>query len=160
MRQKALLTLLLALAWTMPALAQTVALRWSAKDGHSLAERTLDLAALDALPQMEIVTSTPWTEGIKRFTGPTLLDLARLTGFDPATVRVAALNDFVSSIPATDWKENSIVFSTRLDGKSIRVRENGPFWIMYPINKRGEFAQLNYRSRMVWQVKSLDFVVE
>lgn len=160
MLHKALLTLLLALAWTMPAPAQTVALRWSAKDGHSLAERTLDLAALDALPQGEIVTTTPWTEGAKRFTGPKLLDLARLTGFDPAAVLVVALNDFISSIPASDWKENGIVFSTRLDGKSMRVRDYGPFWIMYPIDQKPEFLQLNYRPRMVWQVKSLDFVVE
>ncbi|TCT07908.1 hypothetical protein [Aquabacter spiritensis] len=133
---------------------------WHTRDGRLLAEQTLDLGALDAMPQVDIVTSTPWTEGAKRFSGPAMARLAGLAGLSPVSVRVTAMNDYVAVIPAADWKDAPIVLATRLDGKVMRVRDKGPFWIMYPIDARPEFLQLNYRARMVWQVKSLDFVVE
>ncbi|WP_127092093.1 hypothetical protein [Aquabacter cavernae] len=151
----------LLLAWlSIPAAAQSVLVRWAGKDGKVLSQQELTLAALDALPQASIETSTPWEDGRRHFTGPLLASIATLSGRDPSEVQVGALNDYRMSIPAEDWRHNGALFSTRIDGNVIRIKDKGPFWIMYPIDSDAKFRQAYYKARMVWQVKSLDFVVE
>lgn len=160
MLRTALVVGLLAVWLSLPAAAQSVLVRWAGKDGKVLSQQELSLAALDSLPQAGIETSTPWGEERLRFTGPLLASIATLGGYDPREVEVSALNDYRMTIPAEDWKANGALFSTRIDGKILRVKDKGPFWIMYPIDTNAKFRQAYYKARMVWQVKSLDFVVE
>lgn len=160
MSRTAVLAGLLAAWLTFPAAAQSVLVRWAGKDGAVLAQRELTVADLDALPQGRIETSTPWTEGRHSFTGPPLAEIAALGGEDPIEVRATALNDYFMTLPAEDWKQNGALFSTRIDEKLLRVKDKGPFWIMYPIESDAKFRQAYYKARMVWQVKNLDFLVE
>ncbi len=159
MSRTAVITSLLVLWLTLPAAAQAVLVRWAGADGKVVEQRELTLRDLDALPQAAIETSTPWTEGVRRFTGPPLSAIATLGGQSPKEVRVAALNDYVMTLPAEDWTQNGALFSTRINGTIIRVKDKGPFWIMYPLDRDARFKQAMYKSRMVWQVKSLDFLV-
>ncbi|WP_371347750.1 hypothetical protein [Ancylobacter sp. IITR112] len=155
--------LLLALvAWTAPdsARAQDLTLRWLGSDGKVALEKTLNLAQLDALPQVTIDTGTPWTQNVQRFTGPSLGVLAALGGRPVREAKVMALNDYVAPIPAEDWKEHGAILTTRIDGQTMRIREKGPFWVMYPIDSDPVLRQQYYQSRMVWQVKSIDFIAQ
>lgn len=70
MLRMALIAGLLALGHPASAAAQAVLVRWAGQDGTVVAQRELTLADLDALPQAAIDTSTPWSEGVVRFTGP------------------------------------------------------------------------------------------
>lgn len=151
---------LIAIGLSLPAAAQSVLVRWAGKDGKVLSQQELSLAALDALPQASIETTTPWGTGLQRFTGPLLASIATMGGYNPHAVNVSALNDYRMTIPAKDWTENGALFSTRIDEKVIRVKDKGPFWIMYPIDSDPKFRQAYYKAHMVWQVKSLDFLVE
>lgn len=148
---------LVCLAVTDSARADELTLRWLGADGQVALEKTLTLAEIDRLPQVTIDTSTPWTDGLKRFTGPSLGALAALGGRPVREAKVMALNDYVAPIPAEDWKEHGAILTTRIDGKTMRVRDKGPFWVMYPIDSDPALRQQYYQSRMVWQVKSIDF---
>jgi len=139
--------------------AASLLVRWLDGSGAVLVERNLSLAALDDSPQSEIVTVTPWTVGEQHFAGPSLEVLASLASLKPDSVHVLALNDYSADIPAADWRQG-IILATRLNGETMRVRDKGPFWVMYPISSNPEFARQIYQARMVWQVKQLDFFVK
>lgn len=128
--------------------------------GDMLLQRTLDLAALDALPQARVMTHTPWTHGLQAFTGPSLATLAALSGKKVKEVRITSLGDWSATIPASDWQKQDVILASRLNGETMRVRDKGPYWIMYPIDARRDLDTQMYQARMVWQVKSLEFVVE
>ena len=80
MSRTAVITSLLVLWLSLPAAAQAVLVRWAGADGKVVEQRELTLRDLDALPQAAIETSTPWTEGVRRFTGPPLSAIATLGG--------------------------------------------------------------------------------
>ncbi|WP_341991016.1 hypothetical protein [Azorhizobium sp. AG788] len=128
--------------------------------GQLLFERALDLAALDALPQARILTHTPWTHGMQAFTGPSLSTLAALGGRAVKEVRITSLGDWSATIPASDWQGQGVILASRLNGDTMRVRDKGPYWIMYPIDGRRDLDTQMYQARMVWQVKALEFVVQ
>ncbi len=142
-----------------PAIAASgdLVLQWHAKDGSLVAERTLDLAAVEALPQVEFTTETPWTSGDQRFSGPSLGTLAALGGVPVSSARIIALNDYEMDVPAEDWETNGAILATRLNGENMRVAEKGPYWVMYPISSDSKLNTQFYHGRMVWQVKSIDF---
>ena len=140
--------------------ASDLALRWLKADGSLVAERALDLAGLDALPQRVISTGTPWTKGRHTFAGPPLAALAALAGLPATSATVIALNEYSASLPRQDWSEKGAVLASRQDGRTMRIRDKGPYWVMFPIDDSREFDSEKYRSRMVWQVRSIDFLVE
>lgn len=149
-----------------PAFAGTVSedtaldVRWTGPGGAVLAERRLDRAALDALPQAEIRTETPWTTGPQTFAGPslaTLAGLAALPGHPVTDALVVAINDYSATIPATDWQARTVVLASRHNGQPMRVRENGPYWVVYPLSGEPALNTQAYHARMVWQVNAITF---
>jgi hypothetical protein len=140
-----------------PALAAEVAVSWIGADGTAVATRTMDLEAFDALTQVDIVTSTPWTEGKHRFSGPTLASLATLAGGTAVRAVLHALNDFTADVPSEDWTTLGIILATRIDGKVPRVYEKGPYWLMYPVDTLPQPLEQKFASRMIWQVDAVTF---
>ncbi|MGU3496080.1 hypothetical protein ACLBXM_18720 [Xanthobacteraceae bacterium A53D] len=130
------------------------------RTGEVLTERTFDLSGLDALPQSKILTRTPWTHGVQDFTGPSIAELARLGPFPVREVRAYSLGDWSATIPLSDWQRQTVILASRLNGATMRVRDKGPYWIMYPIDGRRDLDAQMYQARMIWQVKALEFVVE
>jgi hypothetical protein len=151
---------LVAATGTASAADVTVDLRWITADGTVVAEKTLDLAALDALPQQTFSTATPWTTGVQEFSGPPLGELAALGGQSVVKAEVTALNDYSAEVPAEDWQEHGAVLVSRQNGETMRVRDKGPFWVLYPIDSDPALDSQLYHARMVWQVREIDFVVE
>lgn len=137
-----------------------VELRWLAAGGSVLATRTLDLQALEAMEQQRIETSTPWSDGIQIFTGPSLADIAELEPFSALQARVTALNDYSAEIPASDFEDFDPILATRHNGEQMRIRDKGPFWVMYPIDREAALDQQVFHARMVWQVRSIDFIAD
>ena len=134
-------------------------LRWLNPAKMVVAEMTLDTDRLDSFPQKTIETTTPWTEGVQRFSGPTLSYLAGLGGPAPTEALVIALNDYLITLPSSDWKRWDPILATRHKGVRMPVREKGPFWVIYPIDQDPVLITQLYRSRMVWQVNKIDFLV-
>ncbi|MQT13516.1 hypothetical protein [Segnochrobactrum spirostomi] len=143
-----------------PAFAQDLDLDWKTADGQVLKSETLDLKALDTLPQATIKTSTPWTQGVQTFSGPTLSAIAALGGRPVKEADVVALNDYSIVIPAQDWKKYTVVLASRHNGATMRVRDKGPLWVIYPLDTFSELEKQETNARMVWQVAHITFVVE
>ena len=140
--------------------ADELSLRWQSASGDVLAERRLSLDELDALPQLTVETSTPWTDGKNAFSGLSLADLAALApAGEVISADLVALNDYMASVPAEDWQSLPLVLASRMNGKTIPVYEKGPFWLIYPVDELDKPLAQAYVARMVWQVASITFHV-
>lgn len=141
--------------------AAELMLRWVDSNGTVIVERLLTAEEIEAMPQQEFTTDTPWTDVPTRFAGPALADIIALGGKATANAHVVALNDYAADIPAEDWVDYGPILAVRVDGDLMKVRDKGPFWVMYPIDNNPSVLNTElYHSRMVWQVKNIDFLVQ
>ena len=153
--------LALALLGAQAASAADLVLRWVKADGSVVSEKTLTTKEVEALPQTSFATNTPWTTKVTEFTGPELAELVKLGPGNAVSANVIALNDYTSEVPAEDWVEHGATLAVRTDGELMKIRDKGPYWLMYPIDSDPRVLNTQlYHSRMVWQVKSIEFVVE
>ena len=114
-----------------------------------------DMAMLEALESHEGTMETPWTEGKVTFKGPLGRALLAAVGSAGKTARITALNDYSASVPIQDFKDHDVIFATRMDGKTMSVREKGPLFLIYPFDQDASLYNEEYFSRSVWQIKSI-----
>ncbi|WP_238946261.1 molybdopterin-dependent oxidoreductase [Vandammella animalimorsus] len=122
----------------------------------------LDLTEQDllALPQVEVRTSTSWTDGVRSFQGPLLRDVLKLAGRerDVQNMHLLAksLNDYHAQIPASDaWKWN-VIIALRMNGHPLSRRDKGPLWIIYPRDSHAELKRPHYDHRWPWQLHLIE----
>ena len=115
-----------------------------------------DRAALEALPQHELSTSTPWTDGVSAFEGPLLCDLLARVGAQGSVLRAKAINDYVIDIPVSDCERYPVILALKRDGKELSRRDMGPVWIVYPRDDYPELRLETINARWVWQLIELE----
>jgi hypothetical protein len=125
--------------------------------GSSAAGRVdFDMARLEALPQHEITTESPWYVGPHVFTGPLLRDVLAAAGARGTKLRAVALNDYKIEIPAEDAKQFDMIVARLVDGKPMPVRDKGPLFIIYPFDSSAELRSEPYYSRSAWQLRTIE----
>ncbi|TNC70914.1 hypothetical protein FHG71_12880 [Rubellimicrobium roseum] len=115
-----------------------------------------DLALLDALPQRDTITATPWHEGRPRFSGPTIASVLGAAGATGSSLRIVALNDYAAEMPMEDARGIPVILATRIDGQEISVRDKGPLFVIYPFDERPDLFNEVYFGRSVWQVSRVE----
>jgi len=115
-----------------------------------------DQAMIEALPQRETRTSTPWFEGPQLFTGPLLSDLMAAAGASGSELRVVAINDYAASMPWADIESFPVILAIRHNGQTMSVRDKGPLFVIYPFDEQPELANELYFARSVWQVAAIE----
>lgn len=119
-------------------------------------EMQFDRAMLEALPQHEFDTGTPWTEGSSHYRGPLMRDLLASLDSESDTVHVAALNGYEAEIPVSDFYDYDVILALAKDGSAIPIREYGPLWVLYPFDQDEAMLSEKIRFRAVWQVMLID----
>jgi hypothetical protein len=114
-----------------------------------------DQAMLDSLPQTEVATETPWTQGMITFSGVSLGALLDLAGAKGTTISATALNDYSVDIPVADAANPRVILATRKNGALMPVRDKGPLWVIYPLSDHTGAAAEETHSKMIWQLKQL-----
>ena len=114
-----------------------------------------DLAMLEALGTTETFTETPWTKELGQFEGPLARTLMAYVGATGTEITVRALNDYVSTVPVTDFLDHDVILATRRDGKIMHVRDMGPFYITYPFTDNPKLLNEVNLSRSVWQLREM-----
>lgn len=138
-------------AFALPVAAQTVLT--VSNDDSSL---EYDLAALQALPQVEYATKNAFIDGSSVFSGPLLRDVLSSSNLlDDEMVRMVAINDYEISFPISDALEFDVIIATQMDGAPMSVREKGPLWVMYPISSDPKLEDSIYKGRIIWQLEEI-----
>lgn len=123
---------------------------------NSDAAADFDTAMLANLETRTTKTSSPWYDGVHAFSGALGSAFLDAVGANGTTLRVTALNDYVTEIPVSDFRDYAVVLATSLDGKSLSVRDKGPIFIIYPFDEKSELSNETYYGRSAWQVKSIE----
>lgn len=108
-----------------------------------------------ALPQGEIVTETPWTNGRTRFNGPLLKAVLDEVGCRGATLILTALNNYSVKIPVKDAATYPVILALTSNGTPMSIRDRGPLWVIYPWSDHPELKSETYYARSIWQLKSI-----
>ncbi|WP_158300858.1 molybdopterin-dependent oxidoreductase [Chromobacterium sp. ATCC 53434] len=116
----------------------------------------LDRASLDRLPQRDIVTATDWTP-LGTFRGPLLRDLLTLVGAHGSQVKFYGEDDYNITIPLSDFSRYDAILASGWNGRSLRLEDYGPFWVMYPL-PRMSAAETGgtFPSKLIWQVTRME----
>lgn len=115
-----------------------------------------DQAMLDALPQRDTRTTTPWYDGAHVFSGPTFSDLLAAVGAKGTMLRVTAINDYSVEMPIAELTKHPVILASRLDGELMSVRDKGPLFVIYPFDEVPELVNEMSFSRSVWQVRQIE----
>ncbi len=118
----------------------------------------LDMAALEALPQVSFATSTVWTDGTHQFSGVPLKALLAAQGITGGAVKAIALNDYSVTIPVDSLEDTAPILATRIDGKTFSRREKGPIWLIYPFDAAERFRTELIFGRSIWQLRRLEAI--
>ena len=128
----------------------------SQHNGPNVAE--FDLAMLNALPESQIVTKTPWHSAPAKFSGPALKTILNTVDSKGKSFRLTAQDRYEASIPIEDLDNFGPVLALRMDGKNLSVRSRGPVLLMYPFDSYPQIDTDIYYGRSVWQL--IHIVVE
>jgi hypothetical protein len=115
-----------------------------------------DLAMIEALPQREIVTKTPWYDGPQTFSGPLLRDLMAAVGAAGSALRVVAINDYAVEIPMSDVTSYPVILATRHAGAPMSVRDKGPLFVVFAFDEVPALVNELYFARSAWQVRRIE----
>ncbi len=115
-------------------------------------EAPFDLAMLEALPGRVTTTATPWHDGVNEFSGPLASALLDSLGADGATLRLIAINEYFADIPTEQLRDYPVIIATRINGEPISARNNGPLFLIYPLDEFPELFNEETFSRSVWQI--------
>lgn len=111
---------------------------------------------LEKLGVASVKTSTPWTKASATFEGVYLKDVLSAAGAKTGQVKAVALNDYASSLPASDAYAHNVLLAYKMNGKRLSVRDKGPLWIVYPFDMDPSLKREVIYSRSVWQLKRLE----
>nr|WP_175428764.1 oxidoreductase [Azospirillum argentinense] len=115
-----------------------------------------DLAGLQALGTVEVATSTPWTDGIRKFRGVEVSRILDAAGARGGFVNAVAANDYRVRIPVEDFRRFGVIAAFEMDGVRLSPRDKGYLWIVYPRDRHPELMQKSYNERWIWQLKAIE----
>lgn len=115
-----------------------------------------DREMLENMGLEAVVTHTPWDKGLVKYEGVPMAKLMDEVGAKGETVRIRALNDYVTLIPLEDFRQHNVILAIRRDGKYMPIRDKGPLFVIYPFDSDPALNSQVYYARSAWQVKSID----
>jgi len=112
-----------------------------------------DYAMLEQLPHQSFVTNTPYTDGAHEYRGPRLERVAKLAGIETRQLTATALNKYNVELDEKALKH--AILAIRQDGKKMRIRNKGPIWLMFPLDRSSELNVPEIHQQMIWQLRSI-----
>lgn len=121
-------------------------------------EAHFDREMLLGLTQHEVMTSTPWHDGANHFSGPLARDLLEAVGARGVALNVTALNDYSARVPVADLKDFDVILAMSMNGQTLRVRDHGPLFLIYPFDQHPGLMREEILLRSVWQINRIEII--
>lgn len=118
---------------------------------------TLDHQAIvDQFPVTEFTTQLPWFEQSRHFSGFKVSDLLdHLSINDASAVSFIALNDYGATTVIEDIQRYQPIVAYQMDHKNIKIRNKGPYWLVFNLDKHQQLDHPAYHAQMVWQIDEI-----
>lgn len=139
---------------TLAAPTGKVILTISGKIGAYNAGETarFDREMLEAMDWGTFTTMTPWYDAPVTFSGVHMAKLMQTVKANGEMVVAAALNDYETRIPMSDFNQFNVLLALKRNGEYMPVREKGPLFIVYPYDSSPELKSQKYYGRSAWQL--------
>jgi len=111
--------------------------------------------SLEQMPATSFRTNTPWTEGAVEFEGVAVSDFLAAAGVEAVTLKASALNDYNASFTLEEAEKYGAIIAYKIDGQHFGVRDKGPLWLIYPMDKDKVLTTDHFINHMVWQLDAL-----
>ncbi|MDA0148942.1 molybdopterin-dependent oxidoreductase [Vibrio sp. LaRot3] len=118
---------------------------------------TLNKAEIEQeFSQTSFTTLLPWFEDNHQFSGILVSQLLeKYDVSDAFAVSFIALNDYSSTTSIEDINKYAPMIAMKMDGKPMKVRHKGPYWLVYNLDEHPNINHANYHSQMVWQIDEI-----
>jgi hypothetical protein len=133
-----------------PAFAQEPVL--TVTDGKQTVE--LDREELAGMRQDVIETSTVWTEGEQKLSGPSVTDVLQEAGLAGETVAVEALDGYEVEVPRERLTGDGAILALSMNDAPL-PEDKAPFWIVFPYDESPDMNDEAHQSWSVWAVSKL-----
>lgn len=117
---------------------------------------SLQFEDIEDLPQVTFETGTVWTDGKVKFSGVSLRKLLEHHKLEGSVVRLKALNDYAVDIPTDEIEEVYPIIAIRLNDSPMRIRDKGPYWLVYPYDNASRYQNETIYARSIWQLVELE----
>ncbi|PIQ53051.1 MAG: oxidoreductase [Comamonadaceae bacterium CG12_big_fil_rev_8_21_14_0_65_59_15] len=114
-----------------------------------------DAAMMDAMAVSQIKTTTPWRKGVVSFSGPTLKSLLKLVAAHGQTLKMTALDKYEVTVPAADAEQFNPVLARKINGVTLRLRDHGPLFMVYPFDALPALQTDVYYGRSIWHLAKI-----
>lgn len=119
-------------------------------------EARFDYAMLAELGLVAEQIDTEWTPAGAVFEGVRTHRLLAAVGATGKRIKATAANDYSVNIPFEDLADYDTLLATSRDGERLRLRDQGPLWLLYVPHDRPDEIQAILNHRMIWQLKTLE----
>lgn len=122
-------------------------------------EKTLTIEQIITLPVSEYITDLPWTPEANTYTGVSLIELLQSQGITEAkAVILYGLNNYAAVIQMSDIKKYKPIIAYYKNSKPMKIRNKGPFWLIFPLDQYEELNTPYYYTQMVWQLEKIEVI--
>ncbi|NAW86914.1 hypothetical protein, partial [Photobacterium halotolerans] len=111
-----------------------------------------------SFPQESVTTSMPWVNDKATFSGVNLQALLNHYHLKPGTIHLTALNKFTAELHWQDMKKYQPVLAIRRNDEWMRVRDYGPFWLIFALDTHPDLIDKGFLEKMVWQINEINVV--
>lgn len=121
--------------------------------------RKVTVDTLDKLaPGTHWTITDPYRQRAVRYSGIQLRDLVAALAPGAQTVRMRAVNDYITTFERREWEKLPILLATRDDGARMTVANKGPARIVYFQTPENEMRMQVHGPKWIWQVIDVEFV--
>ncbi|MBW3694917.1 oxidoreductase [Vibrio sp. T187] len=147
---------LIACLFSAPIFAASITVSWDGSDKEPI---VFEFDEISALPQVTYKTTLPWIEGKGEFTGVTLQALLGSRNIEMTEeITVRALNDYSVEVSKADIEAYKPIIAYLQNGERMRVRDKGPFWLIFSLSDHPKLNNNVYHSQMVWQLDRIQMI--
>ncbi|MEX2366227.1 MAG: molybdopterin-dependent oxidoreductase [Pseudohongiellaceae bacterium] len=108
-----------------------------------------------AMSDQEVITETPWTDGTMTFRGASLAAVLSEVGIEQGWVNARGLNNYAVNLPIEQVFAAKAFLAVHMNGELMRIKDKGPFWIIFPWDEHPDLLTREIRSWSVWQLQAL-----
>jgi hypothetical protein len=142
------------LTWiiSFSALSSDLIVRTSDEQSYTITHAEL----VQNLQETTFTTHLPWLDQANEFSGFAVTDLLKHLKIDDTfAVSFIALNDYTASSKIDDLIKYKPIIAYKQNGKKMKVRDKGPYWLIFNLDQYPEIDKAEFHSQMVWQIDEL-----
>lgn len=118
---------------------------------------TLTQAQVVTLSGDSLTTITPWTNEASKFEGILLSKLMNHFNIKSTKLKAKALNGYQVTIDLQQAIASGAFVAANENGKAMKVRNKGPFWLIFPWYKSHIMKDKRFQDWGVWQLTEFTF---